>query len=320
MTKWSVTRFNTAIDCLRASTSLDDALLKYNVLLGNNETPVNKAALKDAFRRCKLGPPSSYLQCKPKYTPNCIKDNAARRYKFASISDTHLGSDYTAAHKLTQFIEGCYKEGIRDIFHSGDATEGIYDHAKWEVNDSGFDAQALALHNALPQLDGLLYHLIPGNHDETYFKAAGMDPGRALSDFFKGRGRNDLKAYPMRKAIIQWNGFKIMLKHPTGGGEVTGNINRLWKEISNMAEGSSPHIMIAGHWHNFGHVKHPRGTEIVVAPTFQGMGGPFGNSLSRNPSCGGMVFEFVADEQKRIVEFTLTRKLILLEDQVFNAR
>ena len=45
--------------------------------------------------------------------------------KFAIIGDTQIGSKYTQLTYLHEFYELCRKEGITDVYHTGDITDGL---------------------------------------------------------------------------------------------------------------------------------------------------------------------------------------------------
>ncbi len=115
------------------------------------------------------------------------------RYSVGVISDLHYGSIYCRKDFLRDFVQSCYDQGIRTILCPGDVNEGCYRHAMFELSSSGIEAQTAELFHpetGLPELPGLGYHMISGNHDDTFADKVGIDPGHYYVDYFRRRGRN----------------------------------------------------------------------------------------------------------------------------------
>ena len=53
------------------------------------------------------------------------KWNGTTVLKFAIIGDTQLGSKYAQISHLKSFYELCASEGIKDVYHTGDVTDGL---------------------------------------------------------------------------------------------------------------------------------------------------------------------------------------------------
>ena len=51
--------------------------------------------------------------------------NGTETLKFAIIGDTQLGSKYTQWTHLKNFYDICEEEGITDVYHTGDITDGL---------------------------------------------------------------------------------------------------------------------------------------------------------------------------------------------------
>lgn len=226
--------------------------------------------------------------------------------KVAVISDTHLGSKYCLREQLIDFIHHAYyEEGVREILHPGDVLDGNYRHGVWEVSHSGLDAQAQDLFDTLPQLPGLTYHAITGNHDETFWDGAGLDVGKYLEGFFATRGRTDLKFYGNRGAFIKIRGVVVHLWHPKKGTGYARSYG-IQKQIEKYTV-TKPHAVLAGHWHVFCQV-FERGVYGIACPTFQGGGSSFGKSLGGSPAIGGLILKWRITKDGTMRDFSLQKR------------
>lgn len=237
--------------------------------------------------------------------------------KIAVVSDIHAGSKYTLLPELREFIQSSYDEGIRTVLIPGDLTDGCYRHGLWELTHHGASAQAEALYDALPMLDGLTYHAITGNHDETFTDASGQDYGHGLVSWFaapprqSARDRRELSLPPRhdlivhgdRAAKVRLGGAVIDMWHPKGG-QAYSKSYRLQKRIEAYAPGHKPHIALVGHLHQFCYVE-DRGVHGFLCPTFQGPGSAFSNSLPGGPTVGGLILEWTHTAAGTIRDFGL---------------
>ena len=226
--------------------------------------------------------------------------------KIAVISDTHLGSKYCLREQLIDFIHHAYyEEGIREILHPGDVLDGNYRHGVWEVSHSGLDAQAQDLFDTLPQLPGLTYHAITGNHDETFWDGAGLDVGKYLEGFFLTRGRSDLKFYGNRGAFLKIRGIVVHLYHPRSGSGYARSYG-IQKMIEKYTV-TKPNVVAIGHWHVFCQV-FERGVYGIACPTFQGGGSSFGKSLGGSPAIGGLILKWRITKDSTMRDFSLQKR------------
>ena len=53
------------------------------------------------------------------------KWDGTKTIKFAIMGDTQFGSKYAQITYLHQFYDLCAKEGIKEVYHTGDITEGL---------------------------------------------------------------------------------------------------------------------------------------------------------------------------------------------------
>lgn len=176
---------------------------------------------------------------------------------FAAISDTHFGHELCAVDELNQFIEYAYSLGVRHVLHAGDIFDGCYHrgHA-FELKQVGFDRQCRAALDALPQIPGLDYYTITGNHDwNSYWKAIGMDPGTALQMRAEQAGRTDIHHLGNIQGRLLFGegagAMKVELVHPQKGGGSYAKSYSLQKWIELYEGGDKPHVAIMGHIHSY---------------------------------------------------------------------
>ena len=228
-----------------------------------------------------------------------------RRFVVGVLSDTHLGSTYCLRRALQEFVTYAYRKGARHILHAGDVLDGCYRHGVFELSHSGLEAQTRDLFETLPRLEGLTYHAIGGNHDDTFSDSAGLDAGHYVEQLFHAKGREDFVHHGRRSAYLRVGGAVVHLWHPRGscGASVEPRVRQ---KILSYAPGQVPNVLLVGHWHRFVHTS-VRGVEGLACPTFQGGGSAFGKSLVGEPSIGGLVLSWTRLEQGRLRSFRVER-------------
>jgi predicted phosphodiesterase len=220
-----------------------------------------------------------------------IAPTIGQHQKVAVISDTHLGSKYCLRDYLQDFVHYAYDNGVREILHPGDILDGMYKHGIWELSHHGIDEQTQDLFETLPELPGLTYHGITGNHDHTFTMGNGIEVGPYIEGYFAKRGRNDFFIYGNRGgAHLKVKGVRVHLWHPRSGGAYALSYP-LQKKIEGYAPGNKPQILLAGHWHSYVSLSR-RGMYAFACPTFQGGGSEFSKSLTTDPSIGGLLLEW----------------------------
>lgn len=210
------------------------------------------------------------------------------------ISDTHFGSRYCLRKQIQDFIHLAYDAGARIILHAGDIVDGVYDHGRWELSHHGLEDQIQDALDTLPQLDGLRYIAITGNHDETFWKLTGYDTGRAINEAARGAGRSDIECVGARGAMLRVAGAKVELWHPKKGGAYALSYH-LQNKIRDTGLGHKPDILLAGHWHTSVYLEQ-RGVHALACGTFQGGGSAFSKSLGGAPSIGGTLLSWETTE------------------------
>lgn len=218
-----------------------------------------------------------------------ISPVVGERQKVGVISDTHLGSKYCLREQLKDFVHHAYGQGIREILHPGDWLDGCYRHGQFELTHVGIDEQTRDLYETLPQLPGLTYHGITGNHDHTFTALNGVDAGEFIESYFRKRGRLDVKFYGNRGAYLRIRGAVIHLWHPRSGGAYAVSYP-LQKKIEGYAA-LKPQILLAGHWHRFCRIEE-RNVHALACPTFQAGRSEFSKSLTGAPAIGGLILSW----------------------------
>jgi len=243
-----------------------------------------------------------------------VPPTVGKRARVGVISDTHLGSKYCLRAQLKDFIHYAYSTGVREILHPGDWVDGCYRHGLWELTHHGLDEQVQDLFETLPQLPGLTYHGILGNHDGTFAETIGVDVGDFMVSNFAAKGRRDVKIYGSRGAMLRLHGAVIHLWHPRSGTSYARSY-QLQKMIEKYSAGEKPHVVLAGHWHIFCHVEE-RGVHAVACPTFQGGGSAFGKSLGGAPAIGGLILEWEMTAGGTMRGFSLERRTYFERERI----
>lgn len=136
---------------------------------------------------------------------------------FALISDTHAGSHCEQVTAVNDLIHVAYEEyGVKNVLHAGDifAGCGVYRGQAQELYAVSGKDQAYATAHNLPQRPGLRYFVLGGNHDYSFFKAAGLDARREL--LLLGREDITLLAYDAATVPLMPD-IDVHLWHPSGG-------------------------------------------------------------------------------------------------------
>jgi hypothetical protein len=234
---------------------------------------------------------------RPRSEPvHVARSPVANQLHFAVISDTHCGSKFARTAELGEFIHQAYDAGCRDIFHPGDIIDGIdiYKGQLFELVSPAVSDQINIALDSLPALEGLSYHFITGNHDETVRKLVGMEPGRLIEQQARSRGRSDMHHLGAERAQVfyggeaEGEGINVELFHPGGGGAYALSY-KLQKYVEGITSGTKPQIMLVGHFHSYVKIFH-RNIWAFQCPAFQSQT-PFLLKFGKNPTVGGLIME-----------------------------
>lgn len=216
------------------------------------------------------------------------------------ISDTHIGSNYFQKLFLQLAYEDFKKNGITDVYHCGDITEGMYGNRPesiYELYAIGFDQQVAAVKKEYPCVEGITTHFITGNHDATHMKNGGANVGKAIS-----KDRPDMHYLGHEHAKI-WLTDKVDLDlvHPRDGSAYAYSY-KTQKRIDAMSGGSKPKIMAIGHYHkNFTMLY--RNIWTLGMASFQAQS-PFMRGMGLISDVGYIILEIVVNGNGDIIEFT----------------
>lgn len=188
--------------------------------------------------------------------------------KFGVFSDLHAGSSCSQPTALNAFIRTAVDEGVRHFFVPGDVSTGMrgYRGQEYDLIPSckpGLakedhlvaQKQVWLIDKYIPQIDGVTYYMLGGNHDWWHVKYAGIDVLRLITDkrpdmVYLGY---DVADVPLTEKI------SARLSHPRGGVPYAVSY-RLQKHVEQIAfqqligmveEGLPPSIrfLFLGHLH-----------------------------------------------------------------------
>ncbi len=166
--------------------------------------------------------------------------------RFGLLSDTHIGSKYTQITHLHDAYDFFEREGITEIYHAGDITEGwgMRQGHEHECYIHGGDQFIEEVVRVYPKREGMTTHFITGNHDHSFIKKAGIDLGPKIAD-----QRPDMNYLGQDTALIKMTDDCTMeLMHP-GGGSSYSISYRSQKIAESMEGGTKPNILAMGHFH-----------------------------------------------------------------------
>jgi hypothetical protein len=233
-----------------------------------------------------------------------VPATVGERFRLGVVSDTHMGSKYALRAQLKDCVARIYWAGARDILVPGDLLDGCYPHGQFELRYSGIEDQTADLCRTLPELIGLKYHCITGNHDETFTKPTGLNVGRYIEGYFRDHGRTDIRFYGDRAATLRIGGTTVRMLHPTGSCSYAVSY-KIQKFVEAFDSGEKPGILLIGHYHRSCYL-YVRGVHAFTCPTFQGPGSAFGKSLGLgSQSMGGLLLGWKATEVGTLRELNI---------------
>ena len=166
--------------------------------------------------------------------------------RFAIMGDTQIGSKYTQLTHLHNFYDLCAKQGIKDVYHTGDITDGLKMRPghEYELYEHSADGQLDAVVRSYPKRDGITTHFITGNHDASLYKHVGYDIGKAIA-----KDRPDMNYLGRDCAVVNITpNCTLELRHPWDGTAYAISY-KIQKMIEAMEADSKPNILAVGHYH-----------------------------------------------------------------------
>lgn len=217
---------------------------------------------------------------------------------FAVMGDTQFGSKYAQITHLHNFYDLCKKEGIVDVYHTGDITDGLKMRPghEYELYEISADGQLQDVVKNYPKHDGITTHFITGNHDASLYKHVGFDIGAAIA-----RERSDLKYLGRDCAVINLTPNCTMeLRHPWDGTTYAISY-KIQKMVSAMEADSKPNILAVGHYHKQEHIFY-RNIHVLQTACFQSQT-PFTRGKGIDVYMGGYIVTAHVDEEGTIQRF-----------------
>jgi predicted phosphodiesterase len=188
-------------------------------------------------------------------------------FRFAVVSDTHLGSKAERVDALVTAYEVIAREGVQTVYHPGDLVDGqdIYRTQNTETDQHTYEDQVAHAVDAYPVQAGVHTYIIAGNHDlEGAYGKAGADPVQAFCN-----RRTDFTYLGRYSAYVDLpNGASVQMLHPMGGGSYATSY-KSQKIVESFEGGAKPSVLLIGHYHKLGWFP-SRGVQTLLAGTFQG--------------------------------------------------
>ena len=217
---------------------------------------------------------------------------------FAIIGDTQFGSKYSQITYLHKFYELCKDEGITDIYHTGDITDGLKMRPghEYELYISSADELVEEVVKNYPKIDGITTYFITGNHDASLYKHVGYDIGSAISN-----RRDDLKYLGRDCAVVKLTpNCSLEMRHPWDGTAYAISY-KPQKMIEAMDADSKPNILAIGHYHKAEYIFY-RNVHTLQTGCFQSQT-PYTRGKGISVHMGGWIITAHVDKEGTIKRF-----------------
>lgn len=217
---------------------------------------------------------------------------------FAIMGDTQIGSKYTQLTYLHQFYDLCEREGIENVYHTGDLTDGIKMRPghEYELYENSADEMLDDVIANYPRRAGITTHFITGNHDASLYKHVGFDIGRAVAT-----ARSDMRYLGRDCAVVNLTPkCTLELRHPWDGTAYAISY-KTQKMIEAMESDSKPNILAVGHYHKAEYIFY-RNVHCLQTGCFQGQT-PFTRGKGISVHMGGWLVTVRVDANGYIQSF-----------------
>lgn len=204
--------------------------------------------------------------------------------KIAIMGDTQFGSKYAQMTYLHNFYDICEMEGIHDVYHTGDITDGLKMRPghEYELYEHSADGQLETVCKHYPMRNGITTHFITGNHDASLYKHVGYDIGKAIA-----RNRSDMDYLGRDAAVVYLTpNCTLELRHPWDGSAYSISY-RPQKMVEAMESDSKPNILAIGHYHKAEYLFY-RNVHVLQTGCFQGQT-PFTRGKGISVHLGGWI-------------------------------
>lgn len=224
-----------------------------------------------------------------------VEWNGAKVIRFALMGDTQLGSKYAQLTYLHDFYDICEQEGITEVYHTGDITEGLkmrtgHEYELYTISADEMREDVIANY---PKRDGIKTYFITGNHDASIYKHVGYDIGQAIAN-----ERSDLVYLGRDCAVIHLTPkCTLELRHPWDGTAYALSY-KIQKMIEAMESDSKPNILAVGHYHKAEYLFY-RNVHAFQTGCFQGQT-PFTRGKGISVHIGGWLVSVTVDDDGRV--------------------
>lgn len=218
--------------------------------------------------------------------------------RFAIMGDTQIGSKYAQLSYLHDFYELCNREGIKNVYHTGDITDGLKMRVghEYELYEVSADEMRDDVVKNYPKFDGITTHFITGNHDASIYKHVGYDIGQAIANL-----RPDMKYLGRDCAVVNLTPkCTLELRHPWDGTAYALSY-KMQKMIEAMESDSKPNILAVGHYHKAEYIFY-RNVHALQSGCFQGQT-PFTRGKGISVHMGGWLVTIYVDSNGYIQRF-----------------
>ena len=227
-----------------------------------------------------------------------VKWDGTEVIRFAVMGDTQIGSKYTQLSHLHDFYDLCEREGIKDVYHTGDITDGLKMRVghEYELYEVSADEMLDDVVKNYPRRNGITTHFITGNHDASIYKHVGYDIGLAIAS-----RRPDMQYLGRDCAVIKLTPkCTLELRHPWDGTAYALSY-KMQKMIEAMESDSKPNILAVGHYHKAEYLFY-RNVHALQTGCFQGQT-PFTRGKGISVHMGGWIVTIRVDANGYIQGF-----------------
>ena len=224
-----------------------------------------------------------------------VKWDGCEVIKFAVMGDTQLGSKYAQLTYLHEFYDLCVREGITDVYHTGDIVDGLKMRPghEYELYLTSADDMRDDVVLNYPKREGITTHFITGNHDASIYKHVGYDIGQGIANL-----RPDMKYLGRDCALVYLTpNCTLELRHPWDGTAYALSY-KIQKMIEAMESDSKPNILAVGHYHKAEYLFY-RNVHALQTGCFQGQT-PFTRGKGISVHVGGWIVTLHVDEDGTI--------------------
>lgn len=221
--------------------------------------------------------------------------------RFGLMGDTQLGCIDTQITHLHTLYDIYQSEGITQVYHTGDITDGekMRPGHEYELYVHGADAQVAHTVDVYPVRPGIVTDFITGNHDYSFIRTIGLDIGKQIAT-----QRPDMRYLGYGSSFIELSPNCTMeLRHPEDGTSYALSY-KTQKIIEAMSGGEKPNILAVGHYHKmeqlFYRNVHAFQTACLCAQTRWMRG------KSIAAAVGGWLVELHVDDEGSITRITPT--------------